>query len=151
LLVILVSYNRSLIIDVSLKNGGVGKPPEGQGVGAKETLAKETLAKETLAKETLAKETLAKAGAWSRTGVLESGGDTKLRMVPSGKGPGKMPSPMGQAAALSCLGLGHYRRRNRVQIDRSGVDQLIVDVLAETALHASDEITIIIDLLKQVA
>jgi hypothetical protein len=58
---------------------------------------------------------------------------------------------MGQTTALACHGLGHYRSRHRVQADGTGVDQLVVDVLAESALHAGNEISVVIYLFEQVA
>ena len=58
---------------------------------------------------------------------------------------------MTETTALSRLILGHYRSRERIYIDLIGINQLIVNILTKTALHAVNEITILVILLEHIA
>jgi hypothetical protein len=48
---------------------------------------------------------------------------------------------------LSRLILGHYRSRNRIYINLIGINQLIMNILTKTALHAGNENTVLVILL----
>ena len=62
-----------------------------------------------------------------------------------------MPPPVRQTMTLSRLILGHYRSRNRIYINLIGINQLIMNILTKTALHAGNEDTVLVILLEQIA
>ena len=62
-----------------------------------------------------------------------------------------MPPLVRQTTTLSRLILGRYRIRYQIYIDLIKINQLIVNILTKTAIHAGNENTILVILLEQIA
>ena len=60
-------------------------------------------------------------------------------------------APVTETTALSHLILGHYRSREPDYIDLIDINQPIVNILTKTALHAGNEITVLVILLEHIA